>query len=133
MGVKDNRRDVFFTQSSISRNGETSSDDDGWEIINGDSTEDSLPPTPPPVVTHSQRNNFPSKKKQPPRGDRIPRKRGRRSMHRYLEEKNLFQSNLGDDLTMDDSPEGWDIGYSESRSYFSSLLTGNDDILLNEF
>lgn len=133
MGVKDNRRNIFFTQSSLSRNGETSSDEDGWEIINPDSTDDSLPPTPPPVVAHSQRNNLPSKKKQPPRGDKIPLKRGRRSMHRYMEEKHLFQSNLEDDFNIDDSPEGWDIGYPESRSHFTSLLTANNEMLLNEF
>lgn len=132
MGVTDNRRDIFLSQSSLRRNGETSSDDDGWEIINADSADDSLPPTPPPAVAHSQRNNVPPKKKQPPLGDRLRLKKGRRSMHRYMEEKHLFQSYLGDDFNVDDNPEGWDIGHRDSRSYFTSLLTENE-MLLNEF
>ena len=40
---------------------------------------------------------------------------------------------MGDDFNIDDSPEGWDIGYPESKSYFTSLLTENNDMLLNEF
>lgn len=132
MGITDNRRNVFYSENSLIRNGESSSSDDGWEIINADSPDES-PPTPPTVVSEPQRISLPAKKKQPPHGHRLTLKKGRRSMHRYTEERNLFQSYLGEEFNLDDNPEGWDIGYHESRSHFTSLLNANNEILLNDF
>jgi hypothetical protein len=131
MGVTDNRREIFFSQNSISRNEESSSDD-GWEIINNESPDD-VPPSPPPPITTAQRNPLPPKKKQQPRGNGLTLKKGRRSVHRYMEEKHLFQSYLEEEGVLDDNPEGWDIGYRDSKSHFSSLLNGNNESLLNDF
>ena len=44
-----------------------------------------------------------------------------------------MHSYLGEDVNIDDNPEGWDIGYQESRSHFAALLNANNDILLNDF
>lgn len=81
-----------YSIKSISRNEESSSDD-GWEIINNESSDD-VPPSPSPPITTAQRNTLPPKKKQQPRGNGLTLKKGRRSVHRYMEEKNLFQRYL---------------------------------------
>ena len=78
-----------YSIKSISRNEESSSDD-GWEIINNESSDD-ITPSPPPPITTAQRNTPPPKKKQQPRRNGLTLKKGRRSVHRYMEEKNLFQ------------------------------------------
>lgn len=134
MGVTDNRRNVFLSQNSLTRNGD-SSEDDGWEIINAESSDESLPPTPPPApaTTVPTRNQVSSKKKPPLPGHRLALKKGRRSVHRYMEEKSLFQSYLADETNDEECAEGWDIGYQESKSYFTFLLDENNDGLLNEF
>ena len=82
----------FFILFSLTRNGD-SSEDDGWEIINAESSDESLPPTPPPAPSTNTptRNQVSCKKKPPPPGNRLALKKGRRSVHRYMEERSLFQ------------------------------------------
>ena len=76
----------------MGRNGESSSEEEGWEIINADSPEEESPSPPPtPVTPQSQRNPLPAKKKKLASTYKIGPKKGRRSMHRYTEEKSLFQ------------------------------------------
>jgi len=132
MGVTDNRRNVFLSQNS----GLWFSivPDDGWEIINAESSDDSLPPVPTqaPIRSNPSRSQITPKKKPPPTGHRLSLKKGRRSVHRYMEEKNLFQNYLADE-TNEDCPEGWDVGYHESKSYFTFLLDEDNDKLLNDF
>lgn len=135
MGVTDNRRNVFLSQNSLTRNNDSSSDDDGWEIVNAESSDDSSPPVPPPAPVRStpRSKQIPIKKKSPSAGHRLAWKKGRRSVHRYMEEKNLFQSYLADETNDEDCLEGWDVGYHESRSYFTFLLDEDNDELLNDF
>ena len=40
---------------------------------------------------------------------------------------------LGDDANTEEAPEGWDIGYQDSKSHFTSLLNGSNEQLLNDF
>ena len=40
---------------------------------------------------------------------------------------------MADGTNDEECPEGWDIGYQESKSYFTSLLNEDNDGLLNEF
>jgi len=134
MGVTDNRRNVFLSQNSLTRNGESSSEDDGWEMINAESSDESSPPVSQPIPTRNiSRPQIPAKKKAPSTGHRLTLKKGRRSVHRYMEEKNLFQSYLADETNDDDCLDGWDVGYQESRSYFTFLLDEDNDDLLNDF
>ena len=44
-----------------------------------------------------------------------------------------YCSYLEEEGVLDDNPEGWDIGYRDSKSHFSSLLNGNNESLLNDF
>ena len=81
-----------FISYSLTRNGESSSEDDGWEMINAESSDDSLPPVSQPIPARNiLRAQIPAKKKSPSTGHRLALKKGRRSVHRYMEEKNLFQ------------------------------------------
>jgi len=134
MGVTDNRRNVFLSQNSYPWLSLVP--DDGWQIINAESSDDSSPPVPPPAPvrsTPSRSKQIPIKKKSPSAGHRLAWKKGRRSVHRYMEEKNLFQSYLADEANDEDCLEGWDVGYHESRSYFTFLLDEDNDELLNDF
>ena len=38
---------------------------------------------------------------------------------------------MGEDANLEEAPDGWDIGYQDSKSHFTSLL-GNEE-LLNDF
>ena len=40
---------------------------------------------------------------------------------------------MADESNEEECAEGWDIGYQESKSYFTFLLDENNDGLLNEF
>ena len=42
-------------------------------------------------------------------------------------------SYLADETNDDDCLDGWDVGYQESKSYFTFLLDEDNDELLNDF
>jgi len=106
MGVTDKRRNVYFNQHSQISDGSGSSEE-GWDIIDGYSSDES---TISPILAASALSTIPTSalKPRPPilatphkgacSGHKLTLKKGRRSIHRYKEERNLFQRYLGNFL-----------------------------------
>lgn len=124
MGVLPNTRKVCFPQSD--------SDDHG--IVESTDSDSDVPP--PPAPARQRRRSGCSTLPVSPAairrkfcGHKLTLKKGRRSQHRYENERMLFSSV---DMDSEEPPEGWDIA-QESRSHFTELLMASNRDLLEHF